>query len=116
VRRHGHRDPRLAGVRGEEECDSMNRLPKLWKATVIYEVYVLAHDPAEAVDYARLSSDCYVDIQHTSKGTAVRVRQSDVPKKDLDTLPWIAADVKNPDHMEDITVSEWLERIKKEEV
>lgn len=94
----------------------MNRLPKLWKATVIYEVYVLAHDPAEAVDYARLSSDCYEDIQHTSKGVAVRVRQGDVPKKDLDTLPWIAVDVKNPDHREDLTVAEWLERIKKEEV
>lgn len=91
-------------------------LPKLWKATVTYEVYVLAHDPNEAVDYARLSPDCYDDIQHTSKGTAVRVRPGDVPKDDLDTLPWIAVDVKDPKHMEEITVAEWLERIKKEEV
>jgi hypothetical protein len=92
----------------------MSKLPKLWKTTITYEVYVLAHDPNEAVDFARFDSDCYEDIQHTSKGIAVRVRPGDVPKDDLDTLPWLAIDVKNPDHMEDLTMAEWLELIEKE--
>ncbi len=90
------------------------KLPKVWKVSVTYEVYVLAHDPNEAIDYARLNPDCYEDIQHTSTGTAVRVRPGDVPKDDHGTLPWVAVDVKDPKHMEDITVKTWLERIKKE--
>jgi hypothetical protein len=94
----------------------MSKLPKLWKATVTYEVYVLAHDPNEAVDFARLNPDCYDDIEHTSKGTAVRVRPGDVSGDDLDTLPWVALDVRDSGHRADITVSEWLERIEKGEV
>ena len=91
-------------------------LPKLWKVSVTYEVYVLSHDPNEAVDYARLNPECYDDIEHTSTGTAVRVRPGDVSGDDLDTLPWVAVDVKDPKQMRDITVGEWLESIEKEEV
>lgn len=89
-------------------------LPRVWKATVTYEVYVLSYRADEAADFAKLNRDCYADIEHTGVASAVEV--TDVKSvEDPTSLPWIALDVENPDHMEDITIEKWLERIKKEE-
>lgn len=94
--------------------DDHKGLPRVWKATVTYEVYVLPHRADEAADCAKLNRDCYADIGHTGVASAVVV--TDIGSvEDPTSLPWVAMDVKNPDHMEDITVREWLERIKKEE-
>jgi hypothetical protein len=38
-------------------------LPRVWKATVTYEVYVLSHRADEAADCAKLNRDCYADIE-----------------------------------------------------
>ena len=89
-------------------------LPRVWKATVTYEVYVLSHRADEAADFAKLNRDCYADIEHTGVASAEVV--TDVKSvEDPTSLPWMCADIEDPDHMEDITVREWLERIKKEE-
>lgn len=89
-------------------------LPKVWKATVTYEVYVLSHRADEAADCAKLNPDCYRDIEHTGVARAELV--TDVKSvDDPASLPWVAMDVKNPDHMDDITIQQWLERIKGEE-
>ena len=89
-------------------------LPRVWKATVTYEVYVLSYHADEAADCAKLNRDCYADIKHTGVATAELV--TDVRSvEDPTSLPWVAMDVKNPDHMDDITIQQWLERIKGEE-
>lgn len=89
-------------------------LPRVWKATVSYEVYVLSHRADEAADFAKLNRDCYADIEHTGVASAEVV--TDVKSvEDPTSLPWMGADIEDPDHMEDITVREWLERIKEEE-
>lgn len=94
--------------------DDHKGLPRVWKATVTYEVYVLSHRADEAADFAKLNRDCYADIEHTGVASAEVV--TDIGSvEDPTSLPWVAMDVKNPDHMEDTTIQQWLERIKKEE-
>lgn len=89
-------------------------LPRIWKATVTYEVYVLSHRADEAADCAKLNRDCYADIEHTGVARAELV--TDVKSvEDPTCLPWVGADIEDPDHMEDITIRQWLERIKGEE-
>lgn len=88
-------------------------LPRIWKATVTYEVMVLAHSADEAADCAKLNRDCYADIEQTGVARAELV--TDVKAvNDPTSLPWVGADVEDPDHMEDITIEQWLERIKGE--
>jgi hypothetical protein len=91
----------------------MANLPRVYKVFVEFDTYVLAHSPEEAADFARLDTDCREDLDIT--GTAVAVKAVSVPSDDAGSYPWIALDVKDPDHHEDCTVGEWLERIAEEE-
>lgn len=90
----------------------MSDLPRIWKVTVTYEVYVLSHRAEEAADCGKLDPKCYADIEHTGTATAEPVTK--VTPDDGGTLPWIAPDVKASEHLDDITIQQWLERIKEE--
>lgn len=89
-------------------------LPRVYKVSVTFDTYVLSHSPDEAADFARLSGECVTDLEIT--GTAVAVKAVSVPFDDAGSYPWLALDVKDPEHRRYRTVGEWLERIAKEDV
>lgn len=85
-------------------------LPRLWKTTVTYRTYVLAHSREAAEDYALRNKECADDAEFT--GVAVAEPVTDVRSvDDPSSLPWIASDVTDPDHREDLTIRGWIERL-----
>jgi len=87
------------------------KLPRLYRVTVSYDVLVLAHSVTGAEERATR-----VDLHNedVSDVFAHKAKRDNIDQDWMDSLPYIAEDVTDPEHQKDIIVEKWLERIEKE--
>jgi len=84
------------------------KLPRLYRVTVSYDVLVLSHSAPEA---ERFASHVDLHSEDVSDVFVHKAKASDIDQDWMDSLPYVARDVTDPDHKKDRTVKEWLELI-----
>lgn len=89
------------------------KLPRLYRVTVSYDVLVLSHSAPEAEMFA---SHVNLNGEDVSDVFVHKAKASDIDQDWMDSVPYVARDVKDPDHKkDDITVKEWLKKIDEED-
>jgi hypothetical protein len=88
------------------------KLPRLYRVTVSYDVLVLSHSSTKAEAYA---SDLDLHGEEVSDVFTHKAKRDNIDQDWMDSLPYIARDVKDPEHQKDHTVEEWLGRIEEED-
>lgn len=91
------------------------KLPRLFRVTISYDVIILAHTSKEAESYAMSPvNDVDLDTLEVSDVFCHKAKENEIDQDWMDSLPYIADDVKDPEHQKDCTVGEWFDKIKEE--
>lgn len=88
------------------------KLPRLYRVTISYDVLVLSHSTSDAEECA---ADVDLHNEEVSDVCSHKAKRDNIDQDQMESLPYVADDVDDPDHKKDCTVKEWLERIEEED-